>query len=85
MARIGLLHVGAVLIVDGLMLLGRVDVHAVPRLRWPGVPAGPEPGPREGEPTGHGAGAPPAARVGGTVAESQRTRESTDTPSDRRR
>ena len=68
-----------------VLLLLSLALH--PRLRRPGVPAEPEPAPevREGEPAGHGPGAPPEARVSGTVAGSQPTRETAATPFDRRR
>jgi hypothetical protein len=71
-----------------LAVLLLLSLALYPRLRGPGVPAGPEPAPelREGEPVGQGAAAAaPTTRVQPDVVESQRTRESTDTPSHRRR
>jgi putative amide transporter protein len=71
-----------------LAVLLLLSLALYPRLRGPAGPAAPEPAPelREGEPAGHGAGAPPrTAAVQGNVAEPQPTRQSTDAPSHRRR
>jgi hypothetical protein len=69
-----------------LAVLLLLSLALYPRLRGPGVPAGPEPAPelREGEPTGQGA-ATATTRVRGNVVEPQPARESTDAPADRRR
>jgi hypothetical protein len=71
-----------------LAVLLLLSLALYPRLRGPAVPAGPEPAPelREGEPAGQGtAAAAPTTRVQPNVVEPQPTRESTDTPSHRRR
>jgi hypothetical protein len=70
-----------------LAVLLLLSLALYPRLRGPGVPAGPEPAPelREGEPAGQGAAAPPTTPVQGNVVESQPARKSTAAPSRRRR
>jgi putative amide transporter protein len=63
-----------------LAVLLLLSLALYPRLRGPGVPAGPEPAPelREGEP-------PRTTGVHGNVGEPQPPRGSTDAPSHRRR